>query len=131
MIARLFLTAGIILIGILLYRFHRPILAALERFDRRNRDRQVQEERDRADALAHFRHTLTRAEEQVEAIGEITVLDPRTATGVTRYLFEGEQFAARGDAERARADKVRALARAFYMDLPAALASRSPDGKLR
>jgi len=39
--------------------------------------------------------------------------DERTGTPVTRYLFEGEQFATRAEAERVRADKVRSLARTF------------------
>ena len=81
--------------------------------------------------LAHFRHTLARAEEQVEDVSEISVADPRTGTPVTRFLFEGEQFAMRSDAERVRAEKVRKLARDFYMELPAALAARRKDGKLR
>jgi len=116
--------------GLLLYRFHRQMLAGLKRFDARNRARRVQEIHDRGDALAHFRHTLARAEEQVEPVSEIVVTDERTATDVTRYLFEGEQFQSRADAERVRADKVRALARKFYMELPAALAARRGDGRL-
>ncbi len=124
-------TAGFILAALILFRYHRQILAALSRFDARNRARIEGEERDRFDSLAHFRHTLARAEEQVEAIGEITLSDARTGTPVTRFLFEGEKFATRADAERVRADKVRTLARQFYMELPAALAARRPDGKLR
>ena len=131
MLEPLFTTTAIILVGILVYRFNRPILAALKRFDTRNRNRIEQEQRDRADSLAHFRHTLGRAEEQVEAISEIVVSDARTATPVTRYVFEGEQFVTRGEAERVRADKVRAMARGFYVELPAALAARRDDGKLK
>jgi hypothetical protein len=130
-IERLILTAGLILAGILIYRFGRPISAALRRFDAENRARRFEELRDRTDQLAHFRHTLRRAEEQVETIGEVAVSDERTGTPVTRYLFEGEQFATRADAERVRADKVRSLARTFYMDLPAALAARKGDGRIR
>jgi hypothetical protein len=122
--------AAIILAGILFYRYHRQIFAALRRFDLQNRIRQEQEYRDRQDSLAHFRHTLKRAEEQVEDIGEITLSDVKTGTAVTRYLFEGERFATKKDAENARADKVRALARKFYMELPAALAARRDDGRL-
>ena len=121
----------LILAGILIYRFHRPVLAALKRFDAKNRARQIQDLRDRTDQLAHFRHTLSRAEEQVEKVGEITLADARTGTPVTRYLFEGQQFATRTEAEAIRAEKVRALARTFYLDLPAALAARRGDGKLR
>jgi hypothetical protein len=130
-IERLILTAGLILAGILIYRFHRPILAALRRFDADNRARKFEELRDRSDSLAHFRHTLQRAEEQVEPVGEIAMSDERTGTPVTRYVFEGEQFATRSEAESVRADKVRSLARTFYMDLPAALAARKGDGRIR
>jgi hypothetical protein len=130
-IERLLVTAGFILAGILIYRFHRPMLAALRRFDEQNRTRRLQELHDRQDQLAHFRHTLGRAEEQVEAIAEIALADERTGTPVTRYLFEGVQFAAREDAERARAEKIRLLARTFYMDLPGALAARKGDGRIR
>ena len=119
----------VILAGILVYRYHRDILAMLKRFDDRNRARIEDEMRDRNDSLAHYRHTLKLAEEQVEPVSEITLSDPRTATPVTRYLFEGEQFATRREAEHAREEKVRAKARAFYMELPAALARRG-NGKL-
>ena len=91
--------------------------AALRRFDAQNRARLEAEQKDRGDQLAHFRHTLKRAEEQVDDIGEITLSDVKTGTAVTRYTFEGERFATRLEAEHARADKVRALARKFYMAL--------------
>jgi hypothetical protein len=54
----------------------------------------------------------------------------KTGTAVTRYTFEGERFATRRDAERVREERVRALARKFYMELPAALAARREDGRL-
>ncbi len=130
MIDRFIVTGGIVLAGILLYRFRQPILDRLSRFDAENRARIEEEERDRGDTLAHYRHTLKRAEEQVDRIEETTVHDPRTGLPVPRFLFEGETFATRKDAEQVRSDKVRAVARAFYMELPAALASRG-DGKLR
>jgi hypothetical protein len=123
--------AVVIFAGLLLYRYHRPVLAALRRFDKENQARKVAELRDRTDMLAHFRHTLARAEEQVEDVSEVTIADARTGTPVTRYLFEGEQFATRSDAERVRDEKVRKLARDFYMELPAALTARRDDSKLR
>ncbi len=125
------LTASLfILAGILLYRFHPAILRGFQRFDAQNRARIQAEIRDRSDALAHFRHTLSLAEEQVEEVGAVSVADERTGLPVTRYLFEGETFADQRDATRAREDKVRAVARGFYVDLPAALAARKGDGKL-
>ena len=123
--------AALIFVGLLVYRYHRPVLAVLRRFDRKNQSRKAQELRDRTDMLAHFRHTIARAEEQVEEVSEIAVADERTGTPVARFVFEGEQFATRGDAERVRDDKVRRLARDFYLELPAALAARREDGKLR
>lgn len=130
MLERLYWTGGFILACILAYRFHRPVLAALRRFDLRNQKRKIEEVRDRGDQLAHFRHTIHRAEEQVEAVCELMVTDAKTATPVTRYVFEGTQFATRAEAERARAEKVRLLARTFYLELPAALAARREDGRL-
>jgi hypothetical protein len=126
----LFTTTAFIIAGLLFYRFWPAIFAAVKRFDDHNRARIEGEQRDRRDNLAHYRHTLQIAEEQVEEIGEIEVSDERTAVPVKRYLFEGERFAVRREAERARDDKVRALARKFYMELPAALAARKGDGKL-
>lgn len=123
----LIVTFFVLVAGILVYRYHRAILAVVKRFDERNRARIAADERDRGDSLAHFRHTLKLAEEHTEAVSEITLSDPRTATPVTRYIFEGEQFATRREAQRARDDKVRAKARAFYMELPRALTSRGDE----
>ena len=126
----LYMTAGIVLAAILIYRFHRPLLAALERFDARNAARKFEEARDRRDRLAHYKHTLRLAEEQVDTIEEVTVADERTGTPAGRYLFAGETFLTRADAEAARQDVVLARAREFYVELPAALARRG-NGKLR
>jgi hypothetical protein len=126
----LFTTTAFIIAGLLFYRFWPAILAAVKRFDAQNRARIESDMRDRSDSLAHFRHTLGIAEEQVEEIGEIEVRDERTGEPVKRYLFEGEHFALRREAQRVREEKVRALARKFYMELPAALAARKGDGKL-
>ncbi|HWD27067.1 MAG TPA: hypothetical protein VG387_07880 [Rhizomicrobium sp.] len=109
------------------YRVRHPILAWLRRFDQANVDRIAQQERDKADPLAHFRHTLRTAEEQVEDVMPIIEPDARLGTPVTRYLFEGERFATREEAERVRAEKIRAIARGYYMDLPVALAERRKD----
>lgn len=118
---------GFVLAAILIYRFHRPILAALARFDARNIERRRQEMRDRHDPVAHFRHTFDVAGEQVEDIHEITVSDARTAEPVTRYVFEGETFFTRGEAEKARAFSIAQRARGFYAELPAALRARRSD----
>src|ERR1700742_4254089 len=101
------ITAVFVLSMIVLYRFRAPILGALRRFDERNVERRAQEMRDRTDNLAHFRHTLGLAGEQVEEISEIAVPDQRTGEPVTRYVFEGEQFASMRDAQRARDESIR------------------------
>jgi hypothetical protein len=124
---QLIVTTILVICGILLYRFRTPILAALKRFDERNIERQRQERLDRTDRLAHYRHTLRLAEEQVEEVGELAARDERTGLPVTRYLFEGEQFASRDEAEAARQRAIVAKARAFYEDLPAALTQRRKE----
>ena len=125
------LTTSLIIAALLvIFRYRHEIAAALARFDARNVKRIEQEQRDRTDPIAHFRHTLKVAEEQVEDVSEITVADERLGTPVMRYVFEGEQFSSRFEAERVRAEKIREIARGFYVELPRALANRKQDGKL-
>jgi hypothetical protein len=126
----LFITTGLVLAAILAYGFRRPIIAVFERFDARNAARQLEEARDRHDRLAHYKHTLRLAEEQVDSIEEITTADERTGMPVQRFVFAGETFALRNDAEAARNAAVVARAREFYVELPAAL-SRRGNGTLR
>jgi hypothetical protein len=126
----LYSMAAFILAMILLYGFRKPILARLKAFDERNAQRRLDEMRDRRDRLAHFRHTLKTAEEQVEEIGEILIPDARTGNPVKMYLFEGERFYSRDEAEAARNEAVVTKARGFYQELPLAL-SRRGDEKLR
>lgn len=130
MVRDLLTACAFIAVMILIYRYHREIMVALARFDARNVKRIQDEQRDRTDPIAHFRHTLNVAEEQVEDVSEIVVRDERLGTPVTRFVFEGEQFATRFDAERVRADKIRAIARGFYVELPTALTARKQDDKL-
>ena len=130
MLRDLLTTSFIIALLLAIFRYRHEIAAALARFDARNVRRIAEEQRDRSDPIAHFRHTLKVAEEQVEDVTEITVSDERLGTPVTRYVFEGEQFSSRFEAERVRAEKIRAIARGFYVELPMALARRKQDGKL-
>jgi len=130
MIGNLVTTSVVIAAVLLLVRFWPAILAVLRRFDDTNRARIEGELRDRADHLAHFRHTLRTAEEQVEQVHEIDVPDERTGQPVKRFVFEGVWFGSRREATHARDDKIRTLARKFYMELPAALAARREDDKL-
>lgn len=130
MVHGLYMTAGLVLAAILAYRFRKPVLAALARFDARNARRKSEEMRDRQDRNAHYRHTLRLAEEQVDAVTEITVPDERTGSPVSRFLFAGETFGSREDADEAREAAILAKAREFYAELPAALTRRG-NGKLR
>ena len=126
--SQLIWTALFILVAIVLVS--PQALARYRRFDAANRARILAEREDRADHLAHFRHTLKLAEEQVEGVSAITVPDERTGTPVTRFLFEGETFASEADALLAREDRMRAIAKGFYMDLPHALRARKEDDRL-
>jgi len=123
-------TALFLLVCLVVYRYRGAIGGRLRRFDEKNVARRAEEARDRRDQLAHFKHTLRLAEEQVEEINEIASHDARTGLPVTRYAFEGEIFASRDEAEAARQNSIVAKARDFYVELPAALARRG-DGKLR
>ncbi|MGH6889343.1 MAG: hypothetical protein ACREHF_09125 [Rhizomicrobium sp.] len=126
----LYMTAGVVLAAILAYGFRKPVLAALARFDARNAARKFEEMRDRQDRNAHYKHTLRLAEEQVDTVTEIAVPDERTGAPVSRFLFAGETFAVREEAEEARQAAIFAKAREFYVELPAALMRRR-GGKLR
>lgn len=127
MLERIITTFLLIVAASVVYGFRHRILGALRRFDADNVRRIAEQERDRADPVAHFRHTLRTAEEQVEDVSEIVEPDARLGTPVARFIFEGERFATRDEAERVRADKIRAIARGYYMDLPVALAERRKD----
>jgi hypothetical protein len=115
----------------LIYRYHRSVIAALKRFDARNVKRIEEQERARTDPLAHFRETMATAEEQVEEIQEITVQDARLGTPTTHFVFEGEHFLTRDDAERVRAAKIGTIARNYYVELPKALAERKAQETVR
>lgn len=126
----LYTTAGLLLVAILIYRFRDEILAVLKRFDERNIARQIEEQRDRTDPVAHYRHTLKLANEQVEDVSEIEETDMRTGDAVTHYIFAGTKYTTRREAEFARNAVVVAKARIFYQELPAALAARRGDDRL-
>jgi hypothetical protein len=121
--------AAFLLVAILIFGSRRQILAALKRFDDKNIARRLQEARDRSDRLAHFRHTLQLADEQVEQIGELTLADARTGSPARTFVFEGQRFLSRDEAEAARHEAVVAKARTFYQELPAALMQRG-DGTI-
>jgi len=104
--------------------FYRFGLPWLKRFDQANVARIAQQERDKADVNAHFRHALDIANEQVEEVQEIKTGD------LTRYLFEAEAFATREEAEEMRAQRVGVVARRFYDELPAALAGAAERGRM-
>ncbi|HEX3666632.1 MAG TPA: hypothetical protein VHU23_15510 [Rhizomicrobium sp.] len=127
----LYTTAAVVLAGIIVYRFHRPIFGALARFDARNVARKSAEIRDRQDRNAHYKHTIELAEEQVDVITETSVTDSRTGAPVSHFAFAGEIFATREDAEAARQHAIIIKAREFYVELPVALTRRGGDGTLK
>jgi hypothetical protein len=129
-VSDLYSTAALVLAGILLYHFRGKWLGALRRFDAENVARRKQEMRDKSDPLAHYKHTLRIAGEEVEEVQEIVETDERTGDPVTRYIFGAEKFATREEAEEARNVVVVAKARIFYRHLPAALAARRGNDKL-
>jgi len=61
----------------------------------------------------------------------VTVSDARLGTPATRFVFEGEHFLTRDDAERVRAAKIGAIARNYYVELPKALAERKAQETVR
>ena len=121
-------TTAVLIIGaILLYRYRAPVLGVLWRFDAQNMERIREEVSDRRDPIAHYKHTLRLVQEQVEDVGEIEARDARTGQPLTRYVFEGDQFATRDEAEEARQRRIVSKARNFYQELPAALAHRRKE----
>ena len=110
--------------AILIYGFRRRIIEPLRRFEARNAQRRADEARALFDRYAHYRQTVQFAEEEVEEVMKIAVADTRTGEPVTRYLFLGEQFATRDEAEARRYAVVVEKARAFYQDLDRIYLSR-------
>ena len=104
--------------------FYKFVLPALARFNEENVRRIAQQENDKADPEAHFRHALETADEQVEKVQEV-----RTGAAV-QYLFETQLYFSRADAEEARAERVGVIARRFYQELPAALAGSKARGRM-
>ncbi|HEY1836476.1 MAG: hypothetical protein WBQ17_00320 [Rhizomicrobium sp.] len=127
MLSDLLTTAALLLAALLLYRFRAPILMRLARFDARNVARRHEEMQDRRDQLAHYKHTLRLAEEQVEDVVTFEAQDERTGQLLTRYVFEGETFASSDEAEASRQRAIVSRARAFYAELPVALAQARKD----
>ena len=120
MLENMLWASGFILACILFYRFALPVL---RRFDAENVERIVRQEQEKSDPTAHIRHALETAEEQVEPVTEIKVGD------VVQYLFETKIYLDRDDAQAARAERIGAIARRFYAELPRAMAGqgkRSP-----
>jgi hypothetical protein len=107
--------AGLILAGLLVYRY---VVPRFRRFDEENVKRITLQAQEKKDPTAHIRHALDVAAEQVEEVQEITAGD------ATHYLFEAQVFATREEAEEMRAQRIGAVARRFYEELPSALLSR-------
>jgi len=121
MLENMLWASGFILACILFYRFALPML---RRFDAENVERIVRQEQEKSDPTAHIRHALETAEEQVEPVTEIKVGD------MVQYLFETKIYLDRDDAEVARAERIGAIARRFYTELPQAMAGRGTRAPL-
>jgi hypothetical protein len=121
MLENMLWASGFILACILFYRFALPVL---RRFDAKNVERIVRQEQEKSDPTAHIRHALETAEEQVEPVTEIKVGD------VVQYLFETKIYLDRDDAQAARAERIGAIARRFYTELPQAMAGRGTRAPL-
>src|SRR4051812_20251182 len=109
---------------VLVSAFRYRILAALRRFEANNANRRAEEARALFDRYAHYRQTVRFAEEEVEDVAKLTLPDERTGQPVTRYVFLGEQFATRKEAEAARYAAIIDKAREFYKDLDRIYLSR-------
>jgi hypothetical protein len=103
--------------GILIYGFRRRIIGTFRSFEARNARRRADEARALYDKHAHYRQTVEFAQEEVEEVARITVRDERTGEPVTRYLFLGDQYPTRSEAEAVRFSMVIEKAREFYKDL--------------
>jgi hypothetical protein len=118
-------TAVLILFGVVLvFGFRYRILAGLRRFEANNALRRAEEARALFDRYAHYRQTVKFAEEEIEEVTKIRVPDERTGEPVTRYVFLGEQYATRKEAEAARYAVIIERAREFYKDLDRIYLSR-------
>ncbi len=104
--------------------FYKFALPRLRKFDEENVRRITQQEKDKSDPSAHFRHALDVADEQVEAVQEVRV------GVIPQYLFETELYLTREEAEEARAERVGVIARRFYQELPEALAGSRGRGRM-
>src|ERR1700741_2217001 len=100
-----------------IYRFRKPILLRLARFDARNAARRAEELRERKDRFAHYRRAVLTAEESLEEVSKVGIADERTGQPVTRFLFRGERSLTRNEAETARRARAIAIARDFYAEL--------------
>jgi hypothetical protein len=119
------ITVAIVLSAALLaYAVHRPVLAALRRFETRNAERRMQEFKSAMDRYAHYRQTLQFVDEQIEPVTPVTVPDERTGEPATRYVFMGTWYGTLKDAEAARYAMVVEKAREFYVDLDRIFLSR-------
>jgi hypothetical protein len=113
------------------YRFRKPIVGALVRFDQRNASRKVEELRDRHDRFAHYRRTVLAAEESLEEVQSVTIRDERTGAPVKRYRFLGELYPSINEAATARRVRAIEIAREFYAELDGTSEIRNPRPEIR
>lgn len=109
-----------------IYRFRKPILLRLARFDAKNAQRRAEEMFERRDRFAHYRRAVLTAEESLEEVTSVTIRDERTGEPVKRYLFLGETYLTRNEAETVRRTRAIAIAREFYAELDGTTLPRRP-----
>jgi len=90
------------------------IVIAVQRFDQRRRDADLQAYFDRMNPNAHFRQTVDQISEATPPIEPFAKAEGATDL---RTVWNGEIYGSREDAEAARWRHVIIQARNFYMDL--------------
>jgi hypothetical protein len=113
--------------GALVYGFRKPILSRLSAFDARHAARRAEEIQVRRDRFAHYRHAVLTAEDSLEEVRSVTISDERTGQPLKRFMFLGEIYLTRNDAETARRARAIQIAREFYAELDGATLPRRPD----
>jgi hypothetical protein len=111
----LYLTSFLIAVAIA-YGFRHTILGKIRRFAE-NAARRQAEMHAVFDKYAHYRQTISFADEQIEPVSKLVASDSRTGTPVERFVFLGTQYPTLAEADAARQEEVIAKAREFYKDL--------------
>jgi hypothetical protein len=129
MLSDLLWLMGAFFAAALVYRFRTRIFGILARFDAKNAARQAEEAWEKRDRFAHYRRAVLTAEESLEEVSQVSVIDDRTGEPVNRYLFLGRHYATMNEAALARRGRAIEIAREFYAELDgrSGIRTRRPD----